>query len=76
LAEKNKIYAWDDGPGCSMQHRQQLFVGVAFVVTTIFLGVSYAGESADYIPACPTKFIKAWNAWIQQTRRHQKNRVC
>jgi hypothetical protein len=63
-----------------MQHRQQLFVGVAFVVTTIFLGVSYAGESADYIPACPTKFIKAWNAWIQQTplkcRRHQKNRVC
>jgi hypothetical protein len=46
-----------------MQHRQQLFVGVAFVVTTIFLGVSYAGESADYIPACPTKFIK----WPMQT---------
>jgi hypothetical protein len=35
---------------------------VALVVTTMFLGVSHAGERADYIPACPTEFIKAWNA--------------
>ena len=36
---------------------------VALVVTTMFLGVSHGGEHADYIPACPTDFIKAWNAW-------------
>jgi len=36
---------------------------VALVVTTMFLGVSHAGERADYIPACQTEFIKAWNAW-------------
>jgi len=36
---------------------------VALVVATMFLGVSHAGERADYIPACPTEFIKAWNAW-------------
>ena len=35
---------------------------VALVVTTMFLGVSHARERADYIPACPTEFIKAWNA--------------
>jgi len=29
----------------------------------MFLGVSHAGERADYIPACQTEFIKAWNAW-------------
>ena len=36
---------------------------VAFVVTTMFLGVSHAGERAEYIPACQAEFIKAWNAW-------------
>jgi hypothetical protein len=29
----------------------------------MFLGVSHAGERADYIPACPTEFITAWNEW-------------
>ena len=36
---------------------------VAVLVTTMFLGVSHAGERADYIPACPDAFVKAWNAW-------------
>ena len=36
---------------------------VALVVTTMFLGVSHAGERGEYIPACQTEFIKAWNAW-------------
>ena len=36
---------------------------VALVVTTMFLSVSRAGERADYIPACPTEVIKAWNTW-------------
>src|SRR6516165_1679440 len=33
------------------------------LVTTMFLGVSHAGGRTDSIPACPTEFIKAWNAW-------------
>ena len=38
---------------------------VAFVVTTMFLGVSHAGERTDYIPRCPNKFVKTWDAWDQ-----------
>jgi hypothetical protein len=36
---------------------------VALLATTMFLGVSHAGERADYIPACPDGFVKAWDAW-------------
>ena len=42
-----------------------MFVGVAFVVTTMFLGVTYERERADYISLCPDEFVKAWNAWDQ-----------
>jgi MFS superfamily sulfate permease-like transporter len=36
---------------------------VVVLGTTMFLGVSHAGERADYIPACPDEFVKAWEAW-------------
>ena len=50
---------------------------VAVVLTTMFLGVSHAGDS---IPACPTEFIKAWNAWDPTDPAKMpplpENRVC
>ncbi len=41
------------------------FLSVALISATIFLGVSHAGERADNlnIPACPKKFVDAWNAF-------------
>jgi hypothetical protein len=42
-----------------------MFVSVAFAVTTMFLGVSHAGERPDYVPPCPEEFVKAWDAWDQ-----------
>ena len=53
---------------------------VALVVTTMFLGVSHAGERADYIPACPRSSLRLGMPVIQhiplKCRRCQKNRVC
>ena len=36
---------------------------VALLATIMFLGVSHAGERSDYVAACPTEFINAWNEW-------------
>jgi hypothetical protein len=42
-----------------------MFVGVALILATLFLGVSHAGEWTDYIPRCPDEFVKTWDAWDQ-----------
>jgi hypothetical protein len=49
---------------CLVMPLNQLWRGsVALVVTTMFLGVSHAGVRSDYVAACPTEFINAWNEW-------------
>jgi hypothetical protein len=52
-------------PRSSISIPPAVFVGVAFIVATMFLGVSHAGEWTDYIPPCPDEFVKAWDAWDQ-----------
>jgi hypothetical protein len=52
-------------PMSSVDTPAAMFVGVAFIVTTMFLAVSHAGQRANDIPPCPHEFVKAWDAWDQ-----------
>jgi hypothetical protein len=57
---------YGERPRSSIRTPAALFVGVAFIVATMFLGVSHAGEWTDYIPPCPDEFVKAWDAWDEK----------